>query len=373
MALTLLAANNAQTVLAAGISASATSMTVNSGTGALFPAPSAGVSFFKLTLIDAATGQLTEIVHVTARTGDVMTIERAQEGTAARAWSANDIAANMMTAGTLSYILSNFQPLDPTLTALAALIGAANKLPYFNGDDTATLTDLSSVGRDIIGKSSIVDVLTYLQLSNSSGFVGRKIGEQWITASSTYAPTAGTKRIKVTITGGGGGGGGAFNGGAAGDNFSGAGGASGSTVIKWFNIADITNFAVVIGAGGTEATKGGNSTFSGMVATGGNPSTASTVYASGGVGVAGSGGDVNLAGGDGGDGQNNTRFLNGYGGSSFWGGSRRAGQCTVSSPRIAKALVPGGGGAGAYDTQVFSTRFYGGAGADGICLVEEFA
>ncbi|WP_244321983.1 tail fiber protein [Pectobacterium odoriferum] len=33
-----------------------------------------------------------------------MTIERGQEGTAARIWSANDIAANMMTAGTLSYL-----------------------------------------------------------------------------------------------------------------------------------------------------------------------------------------------------------------------------------------------------------------------------
>ncbi|HFS8941512.1 TPA: hypothetical protein ACH1TP_002033 [Enterobacter roggenkampii] len=168
MALTLLAANNAQTVLAAGISASATSLTVNSGTGSLFPAPSAGVSFFKLTLIDAATGQLTEIMHVTARTGDTMTIERGQEGTTARAWSANDIAANMMTAGTLSYLLTNFQPLDPTLTAIAALVGAANKLPYFNGPDTAALTDLTAVGRDIIGQSSIANLLTYLGLGEAA-------------------------------------------------------------------------------------------------------------------------------------------------------------------------------------------------------------
>ena len=167
MALTLLAANNAQTVLAAGISASATSLTVNSGTGSLFPAPSAGVSFFKLTLIDAATGQLTEIMHVTARTGDTMTIERGQEGTTARAWSANDIAANMMTAGTLSYLLTNFQPLDPTLTAIAALVGAANKLPYFNGPDRAALTDLTAVGRDIIGKNTIADILTYLGLDTA--------------------------------------------------------------------------------------------------------------------------------------------------------------------------------------------------------------
>lgn len=168
MALTLLAANNAQTVLAAGISASATSLTVNSGTGSLFPAPSDGVSFFKLTLIDAATGQLTEIMHVTARTGDTMTIERGQEGTTARAWSANDIAANMMTAGTLNYILANFQPLDATLTALAGLATGANKLPYFTGTDTAAQTDLTSVGRDIIGKNTIADILTYLGLGEGS-------------------------------------------------------------------------------------------------------------------------------------------------------------------------------------------------------------
>ncbi|MGD2735670.1 phage tail protein [Escherichia coli] len=168
MALQLLAANNAQSVLAAGISASATSLTLNTGTGALFPSPVSGTSFFKLTLIDAATGSLTEIVHVTARAGDVFTIQRGQEGTVPRAWSANDIAANMMTAGTLSYILGNFQPLDPTLTALAALVGVANKLPYFNGDDTAALTDLTQVGRDIIGKSTIADILTYLGLGEGS-------------------------------------------------------------------------------------------------------------------------------------------------------------------------------------------------------------
>ncbi|BDT22505.1 gp53-like domain-containing protein [Citrobacter freundii] len=168
MALSLLAANNAQTVLAAGISSTATSLTVNTGTGTLFPSPATGTSFFKLTIIDAATGTLTEIVHVTARNGDVFTIQRGQEGTVPRAWSANDIAANMMTAGTLSYILGNFQPLDPTLTALAALVGVANKLPYFNGDDTAALTDLTQVGRDIIGKTDIAAVLQYLGLGEAA-------------------------------------------------------------------------------------------------------------------------------------------------------------------------------------------------------------
>ncbi|MER5005931.1 glycine-rich domain-containing protein [Atlantibacter hermannii] len=120
MALTLLAANNAQTVLAAGISSSATSITVNTGTGALFPSPVSGTSYFKLTLVDAATGSLTEIVHVTARSGDVMTIQRGQEGTTARAWSANDLAANMMTAGSFDALLqkqSNLGDLENPATA----------------------------------------------------------------------------------------------------------------------------------------------------------------------------------------------------------------------------------------------------------------
>ncbi|EDS0149021.1 hypothetical protein CSP00_004609, partial [Salmonella enterica subsp. diarizonae] len=197
MALSLLAANNAQAVLAAGISSTTTSLTVNTGTGTLFPSPVAGTSFFKLTIIDAATGTLTEIVHVTARNGDVFTIQRGQEGTVARAWSANDIAANMMTAGTLSYILGNFQPLDPTLTALAALVGVANKLPYFNGNDTAALTDLTQAGRDIIGKSTIADILTYLGIYDAStsqkGLV--RLNGGVTNADDTLAATSGAVKI----------------------------------------------------------------------------------------------------------------------------------------------------------------------------------
>lgn len=173
MALTLLTANNAQTVLAAGISASATSLTVNSGTGALFPAVTSGVSFFKLTLVDAATGQLSEIVHVTARTGDTMTIERGQEGTTARAWSANDIAANMMTAGTLNYILANFQPLDATLTALAGLTTGANKLPYFSGVDQMATADLTAFARGLLGKADAATAKGHLGVGSAGG---RNIG-----------------------------------------------------------------------------------------------------------------------------------------------------------------------------------------------------
>lgn len=104
MALTLLATNNAESALASAISSTDTSLIVSAGTGAEFPDAVDGVTYFKLTIIDAATGAQTEIVNVTAKSGDIFTIERAQEGTLARAWSANDFVANMMTADTLNII-----------------------------------------------------------------------------------------------------------------------------------------------------------------------------------------------------------------------------------------------------------------------------
>ncbi|MBT9725648.1 gp53-like domain-containing protein [Escherichia coli] len=61
----------------------------------------------------------------------------------------------------------DFQALDATLSALAGLATGANKLPYFTGNDTAAQTDLTSVGRDIIGKNTIADILTYLGLGET--------------------------------------------------------------------------------------------------------------------------------------------------------------------------------------------------------------
>lgn len=48
-------------------------------------------------------------MNVTAKAGDIFTIERAQEGTLARAWAANDMVANMMTADTLNVIAQYMQ------------------------------------------------------------------------------------------------------------------------------------------------------------------------------------------------------------------------------------------------------------------------
>jgi hypothetical protein len=99
MANSFIFANNASTSLAAPISSVATSLTVQSGTGAEFPSPGANQQF-SATLNDAATGLLYEIVYCTARTGDSFTtIARGQEGTTALSWLTGDLIANVPTAG----------------------------------------------------------------------------------------------------------------------------------------------------------------------------------------------------------------------------------------------------------------------------------
>ncbi|MGT5483026.1 phage tail-collar fiber domain-containing protein, partial [Escherichia coli] len=90
------------------------------------------------------------------------------------------------------------QPADATLTALAGLATAADKLPYFTGNDTASLTTLTNVGRDILAKTSKQEVIRYLGLGDTSGYVGRWVNTRVFTSSGTYTPTPGTKRIRVT-------------------------------------------------------------------------------------------------------------------------------------------------------------------------------
>jgi hypothetical protein len=102
--------NNASTTLATPISSGSTSLAVISGTGSLFPALSGG-NWFIGTLEHVVSGSVTatEIVKVTARSGDTMTIVRGQENTSPLTWSAGDIFALLPTAGGLSQFVQTTQ------------------------------------------------------------------------------------------------------------------------------------------------------------------------------------------------------------------------------------------------------------------------
>jgi len=95
--MTPLYTNNAATTLASGINSTATSITVATGTGYLFPSPTNG-NYFYLTLQNTA-GSIIEIVKCTSRSTDTLTIVRGQDNTNPMSFSTGDKVELRLNAG----------------------------------------------------------------------------------------------------------------------------------------------------------------------------------------------------------------------------------------------------------------------------------
>ncbi|HDX1413658.1 TPA: phage tail protein [Escherichia coli] len=110
---------------------------------------------------DLANGKYTAQDATTARKGLVQLSSATN--------STSETLAATPKAVKAAYDLANGkQPADATLTALAGLATAADRLPYFTGADRAELATLTAIGRAIIAKGSIKDVLNYLGLGEGS-------------------------------------------------------------------------------------------------------------------------------------------------------------------------------------------------------------
>ncbi|HFN8151626.1 TPA: pyocin knob domain-containing S74 family peptidase [Escherichia coli] len=112
--------NNFEVALAQPTTTSDTTITIRSGSD--FPTLGANERVVA-TIVDAATGLQFEIVTVTAVVGNVLTVQRAQEGTAARAWAAGDMLSIRTTAATLTGTVRNFGTI-PSGINLNALTGS---------------------------------------------------------------------------------------------------------------------------------------------------------------------------------------------------------------------------------------------------------
>lgn len=112
--------NNFEVALAQPTTTSDTTITIRSGSG--FPTLGANERVVA-TIVDAATGLQFEIVTVTAVVGNVLTVQRAQEGTTARAWAAGDLLSIRTTAASLTNTVRNYGAM-PSGINLNALTGS---------------------------------------------------------------------------------------------------------------------------------------------------------------------------------------------------------------------------------------------------------
>lgn len=144
--------NNAVGYLATSVTASETSFVLNSGNGAAFPALSAG-QYFYATVVD--TSGVFEVVKVTARSTDILTVVRAQEGTSASSFgSGSRIEARVTAQSVIDAITDRAVP----STVLPSYAG--NALKYLRVNSGATDVEWNTVVAgtgDVVGPASSTD------------------------------------------------------------------------------------------------------------------------------------------------------------------------------------------------------------------------
>jgi len=176
--MSVLFVNNATTTLSAGVGDSATSITVTDGS--VFPSLS-GSDYFYLTLEVDSDPTLKEIVKCTARSGNTLTITRAQDGSSARTFSTADKAELRLTAAGLNDVATqadtdttysvgdggltqnNFTDALKTkldgieASATADQTAAEIKTAYESNSDTNAFTDADHTKLDGIEASATAD------------------------------------------------------------------------------------------------------------------------------------------------------------------------------------------------------------------------
>lgn len=150
-------------------------------------------------LVRAATANTTTAVTLAANGGAAKTIVKGNNV----ALAVGDIAGGghwlEMTYDTTfgKWVLMNpakgvtvgsYQPLDATLTALAALVTAADKLIYATGIDTFALTPLTAFARSLLAGTSAADAMTILGLRtelNAGGSAPMYTCRAWVNFNGT--------------------------------------------------------------------------------------------------------------------------------------------------------------------------------------------
>ncbi len=220
-------------------------------------------------------------------------------------------------------------------------------------------------------------------VAKANAVPGRFISMTVKTSGTTHTVSNDTNNIRVRCVAGGGGGGNAT--GNATQTAVAGGGAAGGYVEKWFPVTPNTQYSLTVGTGGGSGVNGVDSTFvvgaTTITAKGGQTGSQITqtnttvIMVPGGQGTLSTNGDINGGGDCGKPGVRSpgtaataaNTFTSGAGGSSPFGGG---GVGSGTAGNGANGTGFGAGGAGGLSNSASANN--GGAGSDGVVIIEEY-
>lgn len=306
-------------------------------------------------------------------------------------WQPEDAGNTAVTMTNANVTLTKLQSARSIITITGVLTANLNLiLPTYSKQWTIAnnctgafvITVKTAAGSGVVSRPGSVQFVYGDGTNIVSAATGRLLNIQYIIATGTYTPTAGTNFVEVELIGGGAAGGGVPAPGAG--NVSAAPGGGGGGGSRKLILSGFSGVTVTIGAGGAGASNaaggnGGNTSFGAIFsATGGTGgavgpvilSTAQPVAFGIGTGGSGVGGDANFQGGIG-----NYAFISGSptsgkGGSTQLGEGARYVGGTSNGINGGPNTGNGGSGASAAPSGVAGT---GGSGGTGLCIVREYA
>lgn len=189
--------NNASATLAVSLIIADTTVQVQSGYGTLFPSPTNG-DWFLATLED--NGGNSEIVKCTARSGDLLTVVRAQESTSAQAFTNTVTRVELRnTKGTLERFL---QRSGDTLAGNLNLGGYTVDSGALGSGITGVPALAYSVGMIMLWSGSAGSIPTGWKLCNGANSTPDLRGRFIVGAGGTYNPgdTGGAATASITTS-----------------------------------------------------------------------------------------------------------------------------------------------------------------------------
>lgn len=184
-------ANNAYGTLNAGISAVAASLTLSAGQGVRFPVASiVSGHWFYITIFNSSN--VFEIAKVTDKTGDVLTLIRAQDGTAASAFITSDFVELRTTAAMINDLKTDIAATNGYTAPAKSIPVSADIFGVFDSADTFKIKGVT-----------LAQLKTMIHGSGTATFFAQATAPTGWTKSTTHND----KALRVVSGSGGGAGG----------------------------------------------------------------------------------------------------------------------------------------------------------------------